>query len=518
MRQGERMLLDIGVFCEAGGGLRLRGYQRRVAQALVESVFQERGLSLAVLFPRQSGKNELQAQVEAYLLLMLAYRGAEIVKISPTWQPQAQNAMHRLERVLNANFMTRAVWEKENGYIYRIGRARITFLSGAPEANVVGATASTLLEVDEAQDVQVSKYDKDIAPMAASTNATRVFWGTAWTATTLLARELRAAQAAEAEDGRPRSFVLTAREVAAEVPAYGRFVAGQVARLGREHPLVKTQFFSEELDGVTGMFPVERIARMFAAGGEAAGGGEAAVGCGRANLYALLIDVAGQDPAVGSAEESASAGGLANPRRDSTAVTVVQIDLAGLADPLLRAPIYRPVARQQWVGVSQTLLYDQILALAAHWQASRLVVDATGVGAGLASFLERALPGRVHPFVFTQASKSRLGWDFLAVVDGGRWREAPRVGLNQRRDDLAAVFCQQLAFCRCEVLPGPNQNLRWGVPDNARDPHTGARIHDDLLISAALSAVLDQESWSAPAPGPLHIIRAKDPLTEMRGF
>jgi hypothetical protein len=232
--------------------------------------------------------------------------------------------------------------------------------------------------------------------------------------------------------------------------------------------------------------------------------------------YALLIDVAGQDAVVAEQEAggAASPGGLANPGRDATAVTVVQVDLAGLADPLLRAPIYRPVERRQWVGASQARLYDEILALAARWKAQRLVVDATGVGAGLASFLERALVGRVRPFVFSQASKSRLGWDFLALVDGGRWREA----VCGQAGGLERAFRQQLAFCRCEVLPGPNQQLRWGVPDGTRDPLSGERIHDDLLISAALSAVLDQESWFAPAPGPLRVVRGADPLEDMRGY
>ncbi len=144
---------DITAFTEAGG-LRLRAYQVRVARALVESVFQGRGLTFTILFPRQSGKNELQAQIEAYLLAMLAYRGAELVKISPTWKPQAQNAMARLERVLEANLLTRGRWHKQNGYIYCIGRARITFLSGAPEANIVGATASTLLARGREQGVR----------------------------------------------------------------------------------------------------------------------------------------------------------------------------------------------------------------------------------------------------------------------------------------------------------------------------------------------------------------------------
>ncbi len=92
---------------------------------------------------------------------------AEIVKISPTWKPQTLNAMRRLERVLQKNLITRSMWAKESGYIYRLNTARIFFFSGGPQANIVGATASTLLEVDEAQDVEIAKFDKDIAPMAA---------------------------------------------------------------------------------------------------------------------------------------------------------------------------------------------------------------------------------------------------------------------------------------------------------------------------------------------------------------
>ncbi len=117
-----------------------------------------------------------------------------------------------------------------------MGQARLTFLSGAPESSIVGATANALLEVDEAQDVTIAKYDRDVAPMGASTCATRVFWGTAWTSTTLLARELRDAQTAEKADGIRRVFRITADDVAAEVAAYRRHVDEMVARLGAPIP------------------------------------------------------------------------------------------------------------------------------------------------------------------------------------------------------------------------------------------------------------------------------------------
>ncbi len=193
----KELLRDVCLFAEHASGTRLRSYQQEVAQAIAQSVIDGQGETFVVVFPRQSGKNELQAQVEAYLLVLLSQRPAEMVMISPTWKPQSLNAMRRLERVLKANLFAAGAWRKESGFIYRVGAARIYFLSGSPTASIVGATASTLLMCDEAQDVQIAKWDKEVAPMAASTNATRVFWGTAWTSSTLLARELRAARELE---------------------------------------------------------------------------------------------------------------------------------------------------------------------------------------------------------------------------------------------------------------------------------------------------------------------------------
>ncbi len=216
--QCRRAMADVDTFIETCSTIKLRDYQRGVAEAVFRSIRERAGRSFVVMFPRQSGKNELQAQLETYLLCCYYLMNAEMVKVSPTWKPQTLNAMRRLERVLGGNLIARHLWTKESGYIYRCGKARIYFFSGQPRSNIVGATANVLLEVDEAQDILPAKFDKDIAPMAASTNATRVFWGTAWTSRTLLARELRAARQAEQTDGIRRVFVLTAEE--ARIEAY----------------------------------------------------------------------------------------------------------------------------------------------------------------------------------------------------------------------------------------------------------------------------------------------------------
>jgi hypothetical protein len=47
------MLSDIAAFCELGGGLRLRSYQAEAARAILDSIYDQAGRSLVVLFPRQ---------------------------------------------------------------------------------------------------------------------------------------------------------------------------------------------------------------------------------------------------------------------------------------------------------------------------------------------------------------------------------------------------------------------------------------------------------------------------------
>lgn len=61
----------------------------------------------------------------------------------------------------------RLTWLKfrsTEGYKIKCGQAEMQLLSAQPEASVVGATASLLLEVNEAQDIDIPKFDKDFRP------------------------------------------------------------------------------------------------------------------------------------------------------------------------------------------------------------------------------------------------------------------------------------------------------------------------------------------------------------------
>jgi len=221
----------------------------------------------------------------------------------------------------------------------------------------------------------------------------------------------------------------------------------------------------------------------------------------------------------------------------------VEVDLSSLQDPVLAAPTYRCISRRLWIGTKHAALYGQIRNIAQAFRARYLVADATGVGAGLVSFLTSSLGAAdpatgksgVIPFVFNGSSKSKLGWDFIGIVEAGRWQDwSTGQSVNHLTDATrpidqltyatrpfdreAETFWREIEFCQYEVLPGPAHLLRWGVPAGTRDPATGDLVHDDTVLSAALVAVLDELPWAADT-GAGTIIRTADPLATMNeGF
>ncbi|MGA2489998.1 MAG: hypothetical protein ABSF99_07390 [Anaerolineales bacterium] len=471
--------------------IQLRPYQAAAVEAVISSVYHTRGYHFVWIFPRQSGKDESLAVLVSYLLAYYSDKTGELVFFNPTFKPQTETSMRRLETRLKANVFTRGLWKRKSGYIYQVGDAFCTYMSADESSHIVGATASVLLMINEAQDISPFKYDKDIDPMVASTNATKLFSGTRWTSDTLLEREYQRAMEEEKADGIQRVFFFTADDVRQYVPAYGQHVDGAIARLGRQHPLVKTQYFCETIDAQAGMFPPGRQVLMQGS---------------HSNLqfpvpgrtYVFLIDVAGQDESRSTGEEI-----LQNPGRDATALKIVEIDQATVST--LGKPTYKVVFRQLWTGEKHVVLFGKLRALAASWKPLRLVIDATGVGEGLWSLLDNALGADVViPIKFTPQIKSNLGYGFIGIVDSGRYQE------YHPFDD---TFRLQLEKCRSEIVPGPAKLMRWGVPDGTRDSVSGELVHDDDLMTGALCTILDTLEWYTRLP--TVIIPGKDPLPEM---
>lgn len=488
----------------------LRQYQLEPAHAIIDSILQGGGLTFAVMMSRQAGKNELSAQLEAYLLNLFQRRGGQIVKASPTFKPQTINSIMRLcDRLDNRWSSDR--YRKREGYIVQFRRARALFFSADPAASVVGATASILLEADEAQDINASKWQKDFVPMGASTNVTRVLWGTAWTTNTLLASRVHDLRRLQGKDGVKRVFTYDADVVATELPAYGDYVQDEVARLGRDHPLIRSQYYLEEIDAEAGMFP-KRLRALMRGNHQRRHKPHTAPGV----KYALLIDVAGESEQPGDPLDRALS---QNRRRDATALTVVAVSLpaSGGAGPKRSAgpagggnlPTCHILDRRLWLGTKHTALHSHILALARHWGATWILVDATGIGAGLTSFLQGALSDRVIPITFSPKLKSDLGWSFLGVVETGRYTDYADDGEPDTRQ-----FWYEVEACQYRVRDGPGHQMSWGVTETPAYDGVIARGHDDLLISASLCAFLDDHA-ATNRTGPSAVLRQADPLVEI---
>src|SRR5579885_2121444 len=159
---------SVARFAEYVLGKPLYPYQNEVAQAVLASICQGQGRIFTVMMARQSGKNQLSAVLEAFLLACMPQ--GTIVKAAPTFTPQIMHSRLRLLSVLDTPFTRDRIWQSQGHIIGPAPQAepgashtqrgpRVMFFSAAPESNVVGATADLLLEIDEAQDVSGEKFE-----------------------------------------------------------------------------------------------------------------------------------------------------------------------------------------------------------------------------------------------------------------------------------------------------------------------------------------------------------------------
>lgn len=434
----------------------LRPYQAEIARAILARVAARAGGSLSVEVARQGGKNETSAQVELLTLVAHADAGGALVKCAPTLHPQARISLDRLESRAHAAGLGHAV--RRTGATVRCGRAAAHFLSAERGANVVGHTADLLLEVDEAQDVDPEKFDRDFRPMAAASDAPVVYYGTPWGSRSLLAQARAHHIALERREGTRRHFRVDWEQVAACHPPYRRYVEAERERLGERHPLFRTQYLLEEVADAGRLFDAATLAQI-------EGGHDRLDAPRTGERYVAGLDLAG--PALDGREGGRD--------RDWTVLTIARVTRtsSGFADgsPL---PTVEVVEHQAWQGAAtEPLLQTLADRLRRVWHVGRVAVDATGLGAPVADLLVSALGrGVVEPVVFTGERKGRLGYALLAAAHAGRLR------LYRQDGGAEWAACRaQLALAR--VAYGSAHAMRFDV-----DPAEG---HDDYLMSLALA-------------------------------
>jgi hypothetical protein len=174
--------------------------------------------------------------------------------------------------------------------------------------------------------------------------------------------------------------------------------------------------------------------------------------------------------------------------------------IAPRPDAIVQEPGIEIVEHAAWQGAPHAELMGGLARLLRDvWRVRRLVIDATGIGEGLASALtamlkadsrmidERSTPASSlipHPsslvrgapeivrLRLTEERKSALGYGLLAAVNSGRLRLYRPDGSPEYR-----ALRRELELARAEYRP--SRRLSWFV-----DPSDG---HDDFIMSLALA-------------------------------
>jgi hypothetical protein len=475
-------------------------YQLEVVDAILYSCLNGLGWQFTVMQTRQSGKNEESAFLQQYLLLHGWYYGKPTsgVKFAPVHKPQVQASMDRLEGAdtpdsggMAGSIITKHIFTKSDGYKFHIGTPRDSnkwaFLSINPTANVASQTAFTLLEGDEAQDIDTNKWERDAQPMGSFRNATTVFWGVAWTKESHIYKAMNQSyemeKRLEKELGyRPKLvFKIDAyRVIESGNEAYKKAFENQVARLGINHIAIQTQYLLNFVDSIGRFFDSEQIARMYQTSERTR------IGPSPNDVYIFSLDVAGQEEEITEVDEIS----IGKDKRDSTALTIGK---------LLKDGTVIPVAWYYWTGEKHSKQREQIKAILKHWNTIGGTCDATGIGEPLAHYLKEEFPNQeIEAYKFKAAgdeNKSKLGYLAYSFVSNDKIKIPKQPTDDPQQSELWLELKYQIE--NLVRVAKKQQTINYHVPANSKPRFEGHKPHDDLVISLFL---LMRAAWNIKNP------------------
>ena len=464
-------------------------YQIEIADAIIYSALNGLGWFFVIMVTRQAGKNEISAFIQQYILLYGALFGKPVsgVKFAPVIKPQVIASMQRLEGAptvdsggLAGSALTKGRWTKSEGFNYHIGPKRDsnkwTFLSINPSADVASQTALTILEGDEAQDIDENKWERDAQPMGSWNNATTVLWGVAWTKESFIYRGLQQAlnmeERLETQLGyRPKLvFKVDAYKVIASGNLnYKKAFENQVARLGKDHIAIQTQYLLNFIDSIGKFFSTEQIARMYATTLRMR------VGPAPGAVYIWALDAAGQEELPTTAEEV----NVGQHKRDAVSLVIGE---------LLNDGTVVPVCFYQWVGEAHSKLRDLIPKILKHWNTIGGTADATGIGEPLAYHLVEKLTNQeIEAYKFKGSgdeNKSKLGYLAYEYVKNDLFKVPRKPTDDEEQAELWEEARWQLQNLIREAKK--EQKINWYVPGNAKPRKPGHVAHDDIATALFL--------------------------------
>jgi hypothetical protein len=451
-------LSDVNLFSDRLVHIPLLSYQRPVADGICRMVMSGNGGIITVEMPRQSGKNQISATCEVFLLLAHYMKGGSIVKTAPTYQPQLAISKNRLISILDRCELTKKRWKTQDGNSIALGRAREVFLSAQPGANVVGATADIALFVDEAQEIDIEKFERDFSPMRAWKNSPTIVFGVRWDGNSFFERLIETNLEYEKIHGVRRHFRVEPDHVTAVNPSYKRHFDQEVARLGKDHILIKTQYLLESVSALGDLFSPAQIQSM-------RGDFNRIPKPSSGYRYFIGIDIGGEQS------------GLEN--HDDTILTVAQKSNRN-DDEILIVNCYR------WKGANWEKLHKEISLLLDSWRPSGVVVDGRGIGNATSMWIrEHYKYGGVEVYQAVSSTVTQDGYILMSMAELGKIKVFSDDG-KLSSDGLVSAeeIFSQLGNAKREL--GQSGQMRFYVPEKYG--------HDDILKSVAYAVRASRNS------------------------
>lgn len=397
----------------------LRLLQSEIIKRVENFVDAHQGGVMTIRSSRQTGKNEMAAVIQRRHLCYKQHSKtiSSWIRTAPTYNPQIVNSKRRLDQILELNskgIITHPLFfnkrlKKSEGYIYQVGNATIEFLSSGKQSNVVGATASECLDMDEAHKINKAKFDEDFMPFTASTNAATLLWGVA-------ADEMDTLQwyvnKNEEEKEKHLNLFYPCDMWAECVPTYAAHLEGRIKALGWDHPIIKTQYRLIPVSHEGTFVNASQARNLFNSEHQR-------LMRPRPNrVYEMLIDIAAGNENFnpeGSFDRFDTDSNEAT-NTDSTVVWIYEVQDEMTTNNVF--PIVHMVSLNWWTGVPLPQQLEELKELINFWKVQKATVDAVGVGRQIAEDLEQTFgPFMINKYVASSSTISDDCFDMLARLN-----------------------------------------------------------------------------------------------------
>lgn len=392
------------------------------------------GKTITIRSARQTMKNECSGMLCTRMLSLFKDEGGIYIRTAPTHKPQIINSKMRVAQFLNSDPTIKG-WYPKEGYMFVLGNAVIQFLSTDKKANVVGATASICLDIDEAHKVDKGKYEEDFGPMSAFHNVPTIMWGVAADKQDLLYEHLQYNL-----ETNPDCVLQYSAEIWCELrESYAKHYTERRNKLGADHPVILTQYDLVDVESIGGYLKKHHLASIFS------GDHQQYPAAKDGKNYAVTIDIAGEDEIEELDPYEKSEGS-----RDSTVAGIWEIDWDNEVNGY---PLCRLINIYWWTGKGLKSQQKILATLLNLWQPHNVVVDARGVGEQIASYLNGEYG--VDQYKASSTSVSEDCYSTLAMINNGcikMWkddaseeyqefsRQAHHTGYEIRSHDLLRII------------------------------------------------------------------------------